>query len=136
MLLTLVPALLPRTPSVDPAAANPFGIVPPGVDNITDVVGTHIHYVYIDRFPDYDCYLRASATPQQWERVKARLGPEWVRVERKDNSTRWDWGEVEPKPWWWRPGDGNADVLEMRRPNYFGAIKFEDGQIYYFSFKS
>lgn len=98
----------------------------------------HLQYRsrYIDRFPDWDLYLAAPASPQQWQAVKERLrlDQDWQRLE--GVSGGWTFASGEPVPEWWKGADAPSPYWSRRTDQLSWSIKDVDGKVFFVEMKS
>jgi hypothetical protein len=87
----------------------------------------------VDNFPDFTYYMRAKLTAEQWRVVEKEVSGRWMK---EKQIIGWDWIEPEPRPAWWTPRNWD-DITYSQKVDRFGhQVKYEDGFLYYLSFKS
>jgi hypothetical protein len=83
--------------------------------------------IYIDKFPDFNRYVRARILAAQWAQIRRHIEEDWVA-----DPVGWDWREPStPKPKWWTPTPAPVGGLRTQEGKLYQRVKYEDGFLYY-----
>lgn len=128
---------LPSTRPTAPSATLPTTAPTKTLTQILREWGTQCDHLLVDQFPDYSFFMRAKITAEQWCQLQEMLRADgWTRVEEEEVSDMWTWFELEERPEWWCPTKRVLGSYTFSEKGRQGALKYEDGFVFYYVIKS